>query len=97
MEQITCLPPYEISLVTVPLSRLTDNSRVSLLTNVFADMLDHIMVEAYGERQPLTGLAQIALKNANLLVVNPFDSAVNNLLLGQHSPSQLYLCNMGTC
>ena len=39
-------------------------------------MLDHVTVEAYGERQSLPGLAQIALKNANLIVVNPFDAAV---------------------
>ena len=40
-------------------------------------MLDHVQVEAYGERQPLTALAQIALKGPTLIVVNPFDSAVS--------------------
>lgn len=40
------------------------------------------MVEAYGERQPLTGVAQIALKNANLIMVNPFDSAVRASAVG---------------
>jgi hypothetical protein len=39
-------------------------------------MLDHVTVEAYGETQPLTALAQIALKNAQLIMVNPFDSSV---------------------
>jgi hypothetical protein len=42
-----------------------------------AGMLDHVPVEAYGERQPLSGLAQIALRNPTLLVVNPFDAAVS--------------------
>jgi ribosome recycling factor len=41
-----------------------------------AGMLDHVRVEAYGEMQSLTGVAQIALKSPILLVVSPFDSAV---------------------
>jgi len=39
-------------------------------------MLDHVMIEAYGERQPLTALAQVSLKNPQLFVVSPFDTAV---------------------
>lgn len=39
-------------------------------------MLDHVRVEAYGEMQPLSALAQIALKNPTMLLVNPFDAAV---------------------
>ena len=39
-------------------------------------MLDHVFVEAYGERQSLPSVAQISLKTANLIVVNPFDAAV---------------------
>lgn len=41
-------------------------------------MLDHVTVEAYGETQPLPGVAQIVLKNPQLLVVNPFDAAVSS-------------------
>jgi ribosome recycling factor len=40
-------------------------------------MLDHVMVEAYGETQPLVGVAQVALKNPQLIMVNPFDGAVS--------------------
>jgi len=40
-------------------------------------MLDHVLVEAYGEMQPLASLAQIALKNPTMLLVNPFDAAVS--------------------
>jgi ribosome recycling factor len=39
-------------------------------------MLDHVMAEAYGEKQPLSGLAQISLKNPQLFVVSPFDAAL---------------------
>lgn len=38
-------------------------------------MLDHITVEAYGERQPLSALAQATLKSPQLFVVSPFDTA----------------------
>lgn len=41
-------------------------------------MLDHVMVEAYGDKQPLPGVAQIALKNPNLIAVSPFDAALAN-------------------
>lgn len=41
-------------------------------------MLDHVMVTAYGQQHALTGLAQVVLKNPNLIVVNPFDAAVRN-------------------
>jgi ribosome recycling factor len=34
------------------------------------------MVDSYGEKQPLSAVAQIALKNPTLIVVNPFDGAV---------------------
>jgi ribosome recycling factor len=40
------------------------------------NMLDGVLVEAYGERQPLPSLAQISLKNSTLLVVAPFDGAL---------------------
>ena len=43
---------------------------------VNAAMLDHIQVEAYGEMQPLKDVAQVALKGATTLVVNPFDGAL---------------------
>jgi ribosome recycling factor len=36
------------------------------------------MIEAYGERQPLTALAQVSLKNPQLFVVSPFDTAVRS-------------------
>jgi hypothetical protein len=42
-----------------------------------ASMLDHVTVEAYGEVQSLPSVAQIVLKNPNLIVVNPFDAAVS--------------------
>ena len=41
-----------------------------------AGMLDHVPVVVYGESQPLTAVAQVALRNASLLVVSPFDAAV---------------------
>jgi ribosome recycling factor len=41
-------------------------------------MLDHVAVDAYGEKQPLTALAQISLKNPTLFVVSPFDTAVRH-------------------
>jgi ribosome recycling factor len=40
-------------------------------------MLDSVIVEAYGEHQPLTSLAQVSLKSPSLLVVNPFDSSLS--------------------
>ena len=43
---------------------------------VNAAMLDHILVDAYGEMQPLKDVAQVALKGATTLVVNPFDGAL---------------------
>ena len=39
-------------------------------------MLDHVIVEAYGESQPLKGVAQITLKSPTLLLVTPFDAAL---------------------
>lgn len=39
-------------------------------------MLDAISVDAYGERQPMSALAQISLKNPMLFVVSPFDAAL---------------------
>jgi hypothetical protein len=42
-----------------------------------AAMLDHITVNAYGEKHPMTAMAQVALKGANALVVSPFDSSVS--------------------
>ena len=39
-------------------------------------MLDGVLVEAYGERQPLSAVAQVALRSAQLLVVSPFDAAL---------------------
>lgn len=44
--------------------------------SLLAAMLDHVMVPAYGEVQPLPGLAQVSMKNAQLLTVNPFDASV---------------------
>ena len=43
-----------------------------------AAMLDHITVNAYGEKHPMTAMAQVALKGANALVVSPFDSSVSD-------------------
>lgn len=43
-------------------------------------MLDHVQVEAYGERQPLSGLAQVSLKNPQLFVISPFDAALANAI-----------------
>ena len=40
------------------------------------NMLDHVVVEAYGERQPLAGVAQISQRNPTLLVVSPFDASM---------------------
>jgi ribosome recycling factor len=46
------------------------------------------MVDSYGEKQPLNAVAQIALKNPTLIVVNPFDGAVRDSVdaraLSQH-------------
>lgn len=39
-------------------------------------MLDSVQVEAYGDVQPISALAQVVMKNAQLLVVNPFDAAL---------------------
>jgi len=39
-------------------------------------MLDHITVEAYGERKPLSSLAQVQLRSPTLFVLSPFDAAV---------------------
>jgi ribosome recycling factor len=43
-------------------------------------MLDHVTVEAYGERSSLPDVAQIALKGPALIVVNPFDPANANAI-----------------
>jgi ribosome recycling factor len=40
------------------------------------NMLDGVMVEAYGERQALPALAQITLRNPQLILVAPFDGAL---------------------
>lgn len=40
-------------------------------------MLDHVMVEAYGERHPMSGMGQVSAKSATALVVSPFDAAVS--------------------
>ena len=47
------------------------------------------MVTAYGQPTALTGLAQVVLKNANLLVVNPFDAAVREPAV-QHVAARLH-------
>lgn len=39
-------------------------------------MLDHIVVEAYGERSALKDVAQVTLKGPMVLWVSPFDSAL---------------------
>ena len=39
-------------------------------------MLDSVTVEAYGERQPLSAVAQWALKGPALIIVSPFDAAL---------------------
>ena len=39
-------------------------------------MVDNVPVEAYGERQPLSAIAQVSLRNATTIVVSPFDAAV---------------------
>ena len=41
-----------------------------------ASMLDSVLVEAYGERQALSAVAQVALRGPQLLVVSPFDAAL---------------------
>ncbi|RYG57510.1 ribosome recycling factor [archaeon] len=59
-----------------------------------AAMLDHVMVSAYGEVQPLPGLAQVSMKNAQLLTVNPFDASVwCSTLAGGTSPLCLCVCH----
>lgn len=40
-------------------------------------MLDHVMVEAYGEKQPMKGVAQVSMKNPTQLVISPFDTTVS--------------------
>lgn len=56
------------------------------------NMLDSVMVEAYGgESQPLTELAQISLKNPQLLMVNPFDSALSEAIAKAISNADLNL------
>ena len=44
-----------------------------------AELLDHVVVDAYGERQPLSGLAQVTMRNPQLIMVSPFDTAVRHL------------------
>jgi len=39
-------------------------------------MLDGVVVAAYGERQPLSSLAQVTLKTPTLFVLSPFDAAL---------------------
>ena len=39
-------------------------------------LLDHVSVDAYGDRTPLSEVAQISLKGAGALVVNPYDAAL---------------------
>ena len=39
-------------------------------------LLDHVRVDAYGESQGLRDVAQVSLKGAAMLVVNPFDGAL---------------------
>jgi ribosome recycling factor len=43
---------------------------------VSASMLDHVLVEAYGEMQPMRDVGQVSLKGAAMLVVNPFDASL---------------------
>jgi ribosome recycling factor len=43
-------------------------------------MLDHVIVKAYGENQALPSLAQISLKNAQLLIINPFDVSLSTTI-----------------
>lgn len=45
-------------------------------SSVSADLLDGILVQAYGEMQPLKDLAQVALRGPTQLVVSPFDAAL---------------------
>jgi ribosome recycling factor len=77
----TPLPPADPKDLKASLNRLVESYKreLSKLRGATASpgMLDSIIVEAYGERQPLTSLAQISLKSPNLLVINPFDSALS--------------------
>lgn len=75
------LPPADPKDLKASLTRLIESYKreLSKLRGATASpgMLDSVIVEAYGERQPLTSLAQVSLKSPNLLVVNPFDSALS--------------------
>jgi len=47
---------------------------------VSADILDGVMVQAYGETQALKDLAQVALRGPLQLVVSPFDGALSGAI-----------------
>mmetsp|Transcript_4953 Transcript_4953/g.12044 ORF Transcript_4953/g.12044 Transcript_4953/m.12044 type:complete len:173 (-) Transcript_4953:425-943(-) len=47
-----------------------------LRTSAAPDMLDRVTVEAYGARNPLKALAQVALKDGKTLAVDVFDHGV---------------------
>ena len=42
-------------------------------------MLDHIMVDAYGSKAPLSSLGKVTMKSKQLFFINVFDSAVHSI------------------
>ena len=44
-------------------------------------MLDHVQVDAYGSKSPLSSVAHVVLRNPTLIVVNPYENQVRVLLL----------------
>merc|ERR1712150_16976 len=43
-----------------------------------AELFENIMVDAYGTRTPLTGLAQVVVASSNRVVLTPYDPSVAN-------------------
>jgi ribosome recycling factor len=41
----------------------------------FVAMLDHVQVDAYGSKAPLSSVAHVVLRNPSLIVVSPFESS----------------------
>lgn len=42
-----------------------------------SDMLDHVQVEAYGSKAPLSSVAHVVLRSPSLIMVSPFEGSVS--------------------
>lgn len=59
-------------------------------------MFDHVKVDAYGEKQPLSSVAQVNIKGAQQLAVNVFDASVR-VERASMSPPRLIACSVPAC